>query len=353
MDATRSIVGRGRGIAALFNGRAKQVTPSVVHRLREELPDAEVYVSDDLEQAERHAELIAKSDAEVVLSGGGDGAAMRLLHMLRKVQKPERKRPALGILKLGTGNAWARTVGAPRYPKLVDALKRMPWPLPVKRFDLVKIEDWECPFAGVGWDAIILNNYQRNLDRRSSQIFGSRFSTRLHKGLGGYMYSLFRYTVPEEWGLIRDKGPAQVTLQLDGDDALFTVDDGGKVIPLEKRDVLYQGAVSVGAAATIPEWGYGFRAFPFATHAPGFINIRIYDRTVLEAVRNMPKLWSGVHPQPGMHDFFVKKARMTFSRPMPFQIGGDPQGERTEVAYEVSDEPVNVVDWDVAFATLV
>ncbi|MBX5482128.1 MAG: diacylglycerol kinase [Myxococcaceae bacterium] len=350
MDAHRTTVGHGRRIAALFNGRAKQVTPGVVRALTDALPEAQVFVSDDLLQAERHAKLIAGSDAEVVLSGGGDGAAMRLIRMLRAQIGSARAHPALGILKLGTGNAWAHTTGACGYRRLFQLLPRMPWPLPLRRFDLVTVEGWEAPFAGVGWDALILNNYQRNLDKRSSQIFGSRLATRLHKGLGGYLYSAVRYTVPKEWRLTHEHGAARVTLEVPSNEPLYTVDPHGIVVQLAWRSPLYEGPVSVGAAATIPEYGYGLRAFPFATRLPGFINLRVYDRAVLEALGNLPRIWRGDHPVPGMHDFFVKRARMRFSRPMPFQIGGDASGQRTEVEYGVAKEPVNCVDWEAALA---
>lgn len=332
-------------MAALFNGRAKQVTPSVVRAFRRALPEALVLVSDDLEQSQRHAQRIAEARPAVVFSGGGDGAAMRLLNLLRKFVPRNEPFPMLGVLRLGTGNAWSRAVGAARYQKLVEKLPGLKWPLPSLRFDLVEAEGVVCPFAGVGWDARILNDYQRNLDRRSGDIFASRFTTRLNKGLIGYMYSLFRYTVPEEWVLQRAGAPIVRITRLEGD--AFRVTPSGDIFPVTE-DLLYDGPVSVGAGATIPEYGFGFRAFPFATKVPGYINVRIYDRPVLEAVRNMPRLWSGAHPQPGMHDFFVKRAHLTFSRPVPFQLGGDPYGERSELELSVADRPVDVVHWNAA-----
>jgi hypothetical protein len=64
----------------------------------------------------------------------------------------------------------------------------------------------------VGWDARIINDYQRNLDKRSSQIVGSRVASWLHKGVRGYLYSVARITIPEEWMLVHRLGPARVTL---------------------------------------------------------------------------------------------------------------------------------------------
>ncbi|MFN7135132.1 MAG: diacylglycerol/lipid kinase family protein, partial [Myxococcales bacterium] len=319
--------------------------------LQHALPKALILLSEDLEQAKRQAKLIRDARPQLVLAGGGDGSIVRLLNLLRDAGPGPL--PTVGLLKLGTGNGWARAMGARGYFETVKQLPRMPMPPPVKTFPLLEVEETLCHFAGVGWDARILNDYLRNLDRRSAQLVGSRLSTKLHKGLAGYMYSLFRITIPEELILLLKSGQPRVTLTTD-DDEVSTLDASGRPIPLRGfegaggRRVLFEGQVSVGAAATTPEWGFGFRAFPFAGAVPGRINVRVYDRPVLEATLNMPKLWRGAHPQPGMHDWFVKTATMRFSRPMPFQIGGDGLGTREEVSYRIADETVDVVDWNKA-----
>jgi hypothetical protein len=108
--------------------------------------------------------------------------------------------------------------------------------------------------------------------------------------------------------------------------------------------ILYDGPVSHAAAATCREYGYGIRAFPFAGRMQAFINLRIYDRSPFDAFRYARQLWTG-RPAPGLHDFFVKRARMTFSRPMPFEIGGDAHGERTLIDFAVADRSVEILQW--------
>jgi diacylglycerol kinase family enzyme len=98
-------------IAALLNGRAKRVTPRVERDLRRALPDALVLVSHDFDEASAHADRIAADRPDVVLSGGGDGAAVKLLNLLRE----RGPLPIVGVLKLGTGNGWARVSGAPEF----------------------------------------------------------------------------------------------------------------------------------------------------------------------------------------------------------------------------------------------
>src|SRR3954469_6569256 len=235
----------GTALAALLNGRARKVTPAVVRALRDALPRSTILVSDDVDQARRHVRELIRQRPDVVLSGGGDGAAMRLLNIWREEGGGEL--PVLGILRLGTGNAWARGVGAPRFVSHVRRLARLNGAaLPVQEFTLVEVENHLCHFAGVGWDARILNDYQRNLERRSAQLVGSRVLSALHKGVRGYLYSVARITIPEEWMRLRKEGHAQVVLENLGPEAFAFA--GGKPAPLPGATRLYQGPVSVGAA---------------------------------------------------------------------------------------------------------
>ncbi len=328
-------------VAALLNGRARKVTPSVVRALRRALPASTILVSEDLDQARRHVRTLIGERPAVILSGGGDGAAVRLLNSWREEGGGEL--PTVGILRLGTGNGWAHVVGAPGFSAHLRSLSRLDGEaLPVQEFTLIEVEGHLCHFAGVGWDARILNDYQRNLDRRSSQLVGSRFASWLHKGKRGYFYSVARITVPGEWMRMHREGQARVTLENLGPDAFVLAD--GKPAPLPEASTLHEGPISVGAASTVPEWGYGLRAFPYALFKPGFINVRIYDGHVLDAVLNAVKIWRGLEV-PGLRDWFATGVRMRFSRPMPFQIGGDPMGERTEIVLRAARETVRVVDW--------
>jgi diacylglycerol kinase family enzyme len=271
---------------------------------------------------------------------------MRLLNFWREEGGGEL--PILGILRLGTGNGWARVVGAPEFFTHVRKLSRLgAGTVPVKEFTLVEVENHLCHFAGVGWDARILNDYQRNLDKRSSQLVGSRFASWLHKGFRGYLYSIARITIPEEWIRLGREGQARVVVDNLGPE-VFAV-SGGTPVPLPGATRLHEGPISVGAASTVPEWGYGLRAFPYAGLKPGLINLRIYAGHVLDAVANAAKIWRGAEVG-GMHDWYATEVRMRFSRPMPFQIGGDAMGERSEIVLRTARETVRVVDWRAALS---
>ena len=46
-----------------------------------------------------------------------------------------------------------------------------------------------------------------------------------------------------------------------------------------------------------------------------------------------------------MHDWFTTGVRMTFSRPVPLQIGGDAVGMRQSVDFRYAGRDVAMLDW--------
>jgi len=154
-------------------------------------------------------------------------------------------------------------------------------------------------------------------------------------------HSLARITVPEEWMRLHKEGHAHVVLDNLGPEVFGVVD--GKPVPLPGATQLHEGPISAGAASSVREWGYGLRAFPHAGLKPGFISVRIYQGHVLDALLNAAKIWRGLDVE-GMYDWFATEVRMRFSRPMPFQIGGDVVGERSRVRVRLT-EPIRIVDF--------
>jgi diacylglycerol kinase family enzyme len=331
-------IGRGAQVAAWFNGRAKRVTPARVERLRRALPEARVYASSSFEEARAHAAELVRTPPRLLLCGGGDGTIVTLLNLLREAGAATF--PTIGLLRLGTGNGWPIAVGARRYEKTLPLLPRLALTPPTRRYHLVEVEGRLCHFAGMGWDATLLHDYKRNLEKRENQLVGGRVAAHASKGLWGYLYSLFRITVPEELERHRT-GRTQLRLENLGEPAL--VWSHGRPVPAP-GPTLYEGPMSVATCGTEPYWGAAFKAFPRAHAVPGRLNFRVYDQHVLVGVNNMFKLWRG-DELPGMHDWFVTKVRLHVSRPMPFQVGGDVVAPREVLDVALARETVDLVDW--------
>jgi len=132
------------------------------------------------------------------------------------------------------------------------------------------------------------------------------------------------------------------------DFTVIAVDDHGQPVRVPgggRGAVLYRGPTSVCGVATTAEWGFGFRAFPFAGLIPRRFCVRIYAGGALEATMRMGQLWRGAHPLVKMHTWLLTGCKATFSRPVPFQIGGDRMGMRSEIEYGLASQQVDVLDW--------
>lgn len=324
-------------VAILVNVHSRHGSEAIGARIRSILPDARVAVTHSLDDARAWVrDELGAHHPDLVLSGGGDGTAVALLNEIRDQGLVV---PAFGLLPLGTGNGWARATGAVGTRAALRGLTTLRnfGPPPLRRFNLVETEGRLTPFAGTGWDAEILSDYKH------SSADAPPLLRRLG-ATGGYLRSLFTRTIPRHLGRytrpnVRVINLGAPALKADAQGRAVLVPDG------EAGSVLYEGPLSVGGAATTEELGLGFRAFPFAHRVPGHMCVRIYAASTLSATLRMPSLWRGVHPLPDDHHFFVTRCRFEFDRPVPFEIGGDLAGDRTEVEMGLAANPVPLVDW--------
>src|SRR4051812_7151359 len=228
-------------IAVVVNLNSRRGSQAVARTCRAWLPDARVLASDDLGETIDFARDLKRRPPSLLVSAGGDGTAVALLNALREDRRVAS--PALGLLALGTGNGWARAMGAPAWRTAVERLGHLAergGPLPLKRFDLVEVCGTVAHFAGTGWDAEIIDDFH------SQKTGFGVLPARMRMGLAGYMQGLFTRTIPRHMR----ESQVEVELTNTGADAM-TVDEDGRPIPLrggEHGAILYRGPASVCAA---------------------------------------------------------------------------------------------------------
>jgi diacylglycerol kinase family enzyme len=335
-DATQRSRGHlGDGFAILVNANAKRGGRRVAAQIGRALAGARVRLTKRPDEIDHF--LRAIGPMRCVLAAGGDGSAIALVNALDRVTAPDAELPKMGVIPLGTGNAWAHVTGARKLHLSLETLGRAKDPLPYRRFGLVDCEGVLCHFAGSGWDAQILEDYR-------AQLAAARGPwQRVAKSVYGYLSAMALRTTPKTVLY----GRPHVIIENLGEE-VYSISADGKLLPLRGAGygtVLYDGPASVAGVATCPEFGYRFRAFPFAERMLGFLNVRVYDQSAIGAIRHIPELWRGAHPLRGMHDWFAKHVRMTFSRPVPLQIGGDAMGMRQTIEYKASPRFVDLLDW--------
>ena len=116
--------------------------------------------------------------------------------------------------------------------------------------------------------------------------------------------------------------------------------------PIGHGELLHAGPCMLAAASTVPYYGLGLRAFPFAERAEGMMQLRVLTRIdVGTLVLNIPRIWSGGFSHEGLLDFHAQRVALRFEKPMPLQIGGDAEGWRDEVGFGMAANPVEIVDF--------
>lgn len=324
----------GAGLAILVNANAKRGGRRVAAQIGRVMPSADVRLTRTADEVD--AWLRRLREPGCILAAGGDGTVVALVNALRRVHDGL-PFPPIGVLPLGTGNAWAHSTGAPKLAEAIARVAAARPPFLVRRFGLVECEGTLTHFAGSGWDAQILDDYKK-------QLAASKGPSRwVSKSVYGYVTAMISRTAPKSIVF----GRPRVIIENLGDD-VYTITADKKLLRIhgaKHGTVLYDGPMSVAGCATSPDLGYKFRAYPFAERLPGMMNVRVYDQGTLTAIRDIPDIWRGKHPLRGMHDWFATAVRMTFSRSIPLQIGGDAVGSRQTVEYRIAERRVDLLDW--------
>lgn len=334
-------------VIAIVNDRARRGGNGNARTLRALLPSAEVVATRDLEDLQRVANDCAKAAPDLVVIAGGDGSAAAALNAFRKARASaggeSNVLARLALLKLGTGNGWANSMGAPPLAFSLDRLRQSiarREKLPFRRFDLVAVEGLIAQFAGTGWDAELIDDFH------AQKTAPSLLPRRTRQGLVGYLNGLMTRAVPRN--LMQSR--VEVDVQNLGSPAMGVSARGEAYeLPETRADgpkaQLYSGPVSVCAVGTSKEWGFRFTSMPFAGLVPRRFNFRMYVGTTMSALVRVPALWAGKHPMSNMVNWLCDDVEVRFSRPVPLQAGGDLIGHRDRIRYSIAEEQVDVLDW--------
>jgi diacylglycerol kinase family enzyme len=331
----------GKRVAVILNENARRVTNGVMRRLCSILPEGHIYPTKDIDEAKEAISEIIDRRFDIIFTGGGDGTIVTTITNIWELQKTAKdiKLPSIGILKMGTGNAWAWGVGVKDgFDPLRDVAKGGDFS--VSKYNLIKVFDTLCPIAGMGWDAQVLNDYYDvNVKFSRTPIKG------IMGGLFGYLCAALFKSIPT---VAKIGSVPEVEVRFIGDRIEKpSRTEGSSEINLNKGDVIYSGLASIVAAGTIPYFGYAFRAFPFAEDRAGLMDLRISNLDVSRVVKNIHRLWAGTYETSRIIDFLTDGVSLVFDRDMPIEIGGDPMGfikKGEEVEFRISDFTVDVID---------
>ena len=264
----------------------------------------------DLTEAPGHAIELAKSAArkgyELVVSVGGDGTINEVVNGL--YDSGNLGDVTLGIISMGTGGDYVRTVGIPRvYQEACQCLKS-PRKLAV---DLGAVEYMSngkmvkrlfVNFAGLGFDAEIV--------RRTTQEF---------KALGGtasYLMGLF------------------TTLLCYKNKEISLVVDGEAVVKRICTVLMNNGKYGGGGMLTAPD----------ADIADGFLDVVIIgDLSKPDLLWSLPRIYKGTHlTHPKVTIKRAREVEIRSARPLPLQADGELLGE-VPARFHILPAALNIV----------
>jgi len=321
-------------IAVLLNANAKQVNTRLRADFSGLLPPENLFLTRNPAEADRIADAVVSRGFGTVFTGGGDGTFISWVnHFLDRTETHTSAMPRFGVLALGTGNAVAELVGAGRPVEDLRRYLRGEVP-PARRIDLVTCDGRRTPFAGVGIDAAVLHDY--NWLRR-------RLGGRVGAGLKGYGLAIAVRSAPRQVF----RRPTYCEIVNTGGLA-WRLDACGERVgrPVEPGELLHAGPCMLAAGSTVPYYGFGLRAFPFAGRRPGVMQLRVATRIPLSALLlNVQRVFSGAFTHPGLLDFEAESVSMSFDQEMHLQVGGDAEGRRSQISLGIAPRGVELLDY--------
>lgn len=326
--------------------KARKVNQSTLDMVSKHVDVEDVYVTHTIEQSDQSLDEIVEKRYPLVLCGGGDGTAMRIIEQMRlKVSKHNEgggdyKVPKFGLLKLGTGNGWAGLTNMPKGVEPIWVIRQHTMDqLVFSEFNMIEAENRLFHFGGFGYDALVLNDYITMKEK-----YTEGFKWKMVNSLAGYLGAIFTKSIPK---IALQNFNLNVRVINESDSPVYKCSQslGIEETEFKKGDTLYEGSCQATVFGTTSDYGFGLKVMPFALAKKGYFQVRVSDIGFLVPLMNVKSLWHGTLEHPNVYDFLLTEARIEFENDAPFQLGGDPEGYRQKVHLKISDFMPQVLDF--------
>jgi diacylglycerol kinase family enzyme len=318
---------------AIVNDNARRVHGGLRAALERVQPGGvRVTTSLDHARAVIHDEI--RRGLDLIVLGGGDGTVVMGLALVaeacRGTGRPE---PAVGVLRLGSGNAIADAVGAGG-DAAADLARLVRGDGAWRSVPLVEALGVRAPFVGLGVDAQLLEDH-RAVGQLIDRVPGAR---RLVGGTARYALSVALRSLPRF-----ARGPrARAVVTNLGAPAIEMARGGPTGREVAAGGELWRGACTLVAGATIPFFGFGLKMFAFAGARRDRFHLRCGDAGLLEIVRRTPSAFRGEYFSDRVHDFLCDRVAIELDAESPIEAGGELLARRRRVELALA-APVTMV----------
>ncbi len=299
---------------ALVNGNARRVRADLRPALERVLP-GRVRFSTQLAHAREVIFDEIRRGVDLFVLAGGDGTIVMGLALIalacRGAGRPE---PAIGILRLGSGNAIADTVGASDDPA-GDLARLVRGDGAWRTIPLLEVLGLRAPFVGLGVDAQLREDHHA-VGQAIDRVPGGR---RWVGGAARYALSVALRSVPR---FVRGTRAHAVVVNL-GAPAIEMSSTGPTGREHAAGTVLWRGACTLIAGATIPFLGFGLKMFAFTQARRDRFHLRCGDAGLVEVLRHTPAAFRGAYFSDRVHDFLCDRVAVELDVESPIEAGGE------------------------------
>lgn len=316
-----------------MNGNARRVGKRLRAKLERVMP-GRVRFTTSLE----HARAVIREDVhrglDLIVLAGGDGTIVMGLTLLaeacRGAGRPE---PAIGILRLGSGNAIADTVGAGE-DAARDLARLLRGEGTWRTIAMLDVLGVRAPYVGLGIDAQLLEDHHA-VGEVIDRMPGAK---RFVGGAARYALSVALRSVPR---FARGTRPGAVVRNL-GAPAIEMSRTGPTGRQLAAGEVVWRGACTLIAGATIPFFGFGLKMFAFTNVRRDRFHLRCGDAGLFEIVRNTPAAFRGEYFSDHVCDFLCDRVAIELDTEASIEAGGELLGHHRHVELGLA-APVTLV----------
>ena len=317
---------------AIVNAHARGLTTRLRARLEHTLP-GHVRFTANLDEARATIRAELRRGADLVILGGGDGTAVMGLTLIGEACRGLGKRePALAVLRMGSGNAIANTVGAG--DDVIADLERLSRGGGTRRvIPMLEVLGVRAPFVGVGIDAQLLEDHEA-INRLVDRVPVARRVG----GTGRYALSVALRSIPRFAFAAR----ANAIVTNLGRDAIEMHADRTSTASGASGDELWRGPCTLVAGATIPYFGLGLKMFAFTGTREDVFQLRCGEPRLLEIMRNLPAAFRGEYFSDRVRDFLCDRVAIELDREVAIEAGGELLGRRSRIELALGT-PVTVL----------
>ena len=242
------------------------------------------------------------SDHDIIVAAGGDGTVADVIQGI--VESEKKDHIALGVIPLGSGNAFSKSLGIPK--NIRKAIKIIN-DSQTREIDLIEVEGKVATFTSIGATASI--TMEKNYHKIPG-FFGHLFASRVMLSLPSHQLEIELIDGREDSGEYFDR----------------------KNLKLKAFDCV---------TAKTNHFGYNWKVAPEAVIDDGFLDITFFELSGIKYFVHFPRIYFGTFQKTQKH--YKAKNIILRGKDLPIQYNGELLGLKDRIEMKVLPRAIKVI----------